>query len=89
MINKDLKNSSFPDAAKTASVRPIYKTKSRNTIENYRPVSILNTFSKTYERHIHDSLIPCIDKCLSEFVAACRKSYGSSHVLRELEKRIR
>ena len=81
IINKGLQNSSFPDAAKIASVRPIYKKKCRNTIENYRPVSILNTFSKIYERYIHDSLIPYINKCLSEFVAAYRKSYSSIHVL--------
>ena len=41
----------------------------------------MNTFSKIYERYIHDSLIPYINKCLSEFVAAYRKSYSSSHVL--------
>ena len=81
IVNKGLQNSSFPDAAKIASVRPIYKKKCRNTIENYRSVSILNTFSKIYERYIHDSLIPYINKCLSEFVAAYRKSYSSSHVL--------
>ena len=62
IINKDQQNSSFPDAAKTASVRLIYKKKCRSTIENYRPVSMLNTFSKIYERYIHDSLIPYIKK---------------------------
>ena len=81
IINKGLQNSSFPDAAKIASVRPVYKKKCRNTIENYRPVSVLNTFSKIYERYIHNSLIPYINKCLSEFVAAYRKCYNSSHVL--------
>ena len=81
IINKDLQDSSFPDAAKIASVRPIYKKKCRNTIENYRPVSVLNTFSKIYERYIHNSLIPYINKCLSEFVAAYRKCYSSSYVL--------
>ena len=58
IINKGIQNSSFPDAAKIASVRPIYKKNCRNTMENFRPVSILNTFSKIYERYIHDSLIP-------------------------------
>ena len=80
IINKGLQNSSFPDAAKIASVRPIYKKKCRNTIGNYRPVSVLNTFSKICERYIHNSLIPYISKCLSEFVAADRKCYSSSHV---------
>ena len=81
IINKSLQNSSFPDAAKIASVRPIYKKKCRNTTENYKPVSVLNTFSKVYERYIHNSLIPYINKCLSEFVAAYRKCYRSSHAL--------
>ena len=81
IINKGPQNSSFPDAAKIALVRPIYKKKCRNTIENHRPVSVLNTFSKIYERYIHNSLIPYINKCLSEFVAPYRKCYSSSHVL--------
>ena len=84
IINSDMQKSYFPDGAKIASVRPIYKKKCRNTLENYRPVSILNTFSKIYERFIHDSLIPFIDKCLSKFIAAYRKSYSSSHVLLRL-----
>ena len=36
---------------------------------------------KIYERYIHNSLIPYISKCLSEFIAAYRKCYSSSHVL--------
>ena len=43
----------------------------------------MNTSSKIYERYIHNSLIPYISKCLSEFVAAYRKCYSSSHVLIE------
>ena len=41
---------------------------------------MLITFSKCYERHIHDSLIPYVSKRLSEFVAAYRKSYSTSHL---------
>ena len=81
IINKSLQNSSFPDAGKIASVRPIYKKNCRNTIENYRPVSIFNTFSKIYERYIHDYLISYLNKSLSEFVGAYRKCFSSSHVL--------
>ena len=55
--------------------------KCRNTTENYRPISILNTFSKICERDIHHSLFLYINKCLSEFVATDRKSYSPSHVL--------
>ena len=48
MINKDLESNSFSDGAKIASVRSIYKKKSRYQVENYKAVSILNAFSKIY-----------------------------------------
>ena len=59
----------------------MHKKKCTNTIEYYGPVSILYTFSKIYGRYIHNSLIPYIKKCLSDFAADYRKSYSSSHVL--------
>ena len=37
IINNDLSNNSFSNEAKVATVRPIYKKKSRDKIENYRP----------------------------------------------------
>ena len=46
IIHKDLKSNSFPDEAKIASARPIYKKKCRDQVQNYKPVSILNAFQK-------------------------------------------
>ena len=46
IINNNLSNNAFSGSAKLASVRPIYKKDDRNEIKNYRPVSILNCFSK-------------------------------------------
>ena len=40
IINNDLSNNSFSNEAKVATVRPIYKKKNCDKIENYRPVSI-------------------------------------------------
>ena len=44
--NKDLESNYFSDGAKIVSVRPIYRKKSRHQVETYRPVSILNSFTK-------------------------------------------
>ena len=44
------------DNTKVAIARPIYKKKSRNQIEIYRHVSLLNAFSKIYERYILNSI---------------------------------
>ena len=49
IINNDLKRNVFSDSAKVASIPPIFKGKGQRTeIKNYRPVSILNCFSKVY-----------------------------------------
>ena len=56
IINMDIENYNVPDNTKVATVRPIYKKKSRNESKNYRPVSLLNAFSKIYESYIHNSI---------------------------------
>ena len=48
IINHDLDENSFSEGAKIATVCPICKKNDRDKVENYRPVSILNCFSKMY-----------------------------------------
>ena len=67
--------------AKTATVRPIFKKGDRTEIKNYRPFSLLNIFSKIYERFLHENLTNYVDTFLSKFISAYRKSYSSNHVL--------
>ena len=50
-INKSIEENISPDSAKIPSVTPLDKGKpNKNEISNYRPVSVLNTFSKFYEK---------------------------------------
>ena len=81
IINNDTLRSYFSDGAKNDLVRPIYKKKDRQNKENYRPVNILNRFSKLYERFINESMIPIIQTILSNFVSTYRKHYSTNHVL--------
>ena len=67
--------------AKTATVRPIFKKDDRTKITDYRPVSLINIFSKIYERFLHENFTNFIDTFLSKFISAYRKSYSSNHVL--------
>ena len=61
---------------------PLDKGEANRTVErNFRPVSILNVFSKIYEKILKNQLIPFLDETLSQFIAAYRKSYGTQHVL--------
>ena len=49
VINQDIELNSFYEFAKVASVKPLYKNEEKCKIKNYRPVNILNAFSKIYE----------------------------------------
>ena len=83
IINNDLSDSAFSDSAKLASVRPIYKKDDRNKI-SYRPVSILNCFSKIYENFLNEQLLPFVNCSLSKLMSAYRSGYSTNHVLIQL-----
>ena len=74
-------NSVYPDLLKIASVVPALKKGEHLDKENYRPISILNTFSKVFERYILKQLAPFFDKTMSQFLSAYRKSYSCQSVL--------
>ena len=49
ITNSDLKRNAFSDSARIASICPIFKGKGERTeIKKYKPVSILNCFSKVH-----------------------------------------
>ena len=74
-INCCLRQGSFPENAKIASVVPVDKGKpEKYGILKYRPVSILNTFSKIHKKVIKNQLVSYFDKYLSPFVSAYRKN---------------
>ena len=80
-INYCLRQGTFPANAKIASVVPVDKSKpDKYDILNYRPVSILNTFSKIYEKEIKNQLVSFFDKYLSPFISAYRKNYSIHQV---------
>ena len=65
----------FPKNAKVATVVPLdtEKPEKKNDISNFRPVSLLNTFSKFYERVIKDQLVLSMENYFSHMVSAYRK----------------
>ena len=46
----------FPEVWKRANIVPVHKKEDKNLMKNYRPVSLLPTFSKVYERVIYNTL---------------------------------
>ena len=72
--NKDIDLNCYSENAKIANVRPIFKKDERTKVKSYRPVSLLNVFSKIYESYIHENLTPFVNLFLSKFISAYRKT---------------
>jgi len=57
IINQSINTGIFPDSLKLAIVKPLFKNKdSENFFGNYRPISLLTTISKIFERVIFNQL---------------------------------
>ena len=56
IINQSLLTGIFPDQLKIAKVIPLYKKENPEIVDNYRPVSLLNAFSKVFERAAYNQL---------------------------------
>ena len=57
VINKSFKDGVFPHQLKTARVVPIFKEGSKTDVGNYRPISLLSSMSKIYEKIMHFRLM--------------------------------
>ena len=61
IINQMLESGIFPDSLKIAKIIPLYKKGNINSITNYRPISLLPTLSKVFERVIFNQLYLYLD----------------------------
>ena len=62
LYNKAIEEATFPSGLKLAKVIALYKKGSRHLPENYRPISLLNCFSKIFERLIYKQMMSFINK---------------------------
>ena len=56
ILNQSLITGIFPNSLKIAKVIPLFKKDNRELMDNYRPVSLLNAFSKVFERAAYNQL---------------------------------
>ena len=61
-FNNSLSSSTFPTALKYADFKPVFQKDDKTNKENYRPITILHTLSKVYERLIYNQMYPYFDK---------------------------
>ena len=63
----------FPCLEKIARVTAVFKKEDRMKKSNYRPISVLNVFSKVFKRFLLNQMVPYLDNVLSTYLSAYRK----------------
>ena len=56
LINKSFQTGIFPDSLKIAKIIPTHKSQDRDTITNYRPISVLPVISKIFDGIVRERL---------------------------------
>ena len=78
LINKSIELGIFPSRLKEAYVLPLFKSGAKDDPNNYRPISILPTISKIFERHVANQLHSYFDKTdiLHTYQSGFRKNHS-------------
>ena len=59
--NQCFENKTFPDVFKIFPIIPIPKVNVPQHLHNFRPISLLPTFAKIFEKIIHNKMMSFID----------------------------
>ena len=88
IINMCIEENIFPDDLKNAEIIPIFKQGDKSKPTNWRPISILNPFSKIFERHIYNKLINFIDKhkILHKYQYGFRQNYSTENAVGQIHE---
>ena len=62
IINRFLLEGIFPDDFKEAIIVPVHNSGDKKELTNYRPISLISTLAKVYERLIYNRIIKFSDK---------------------------
>ena len=74
----------FPNKLKLADITPVYKKKDSTLIENYRPVSVLHSVSKRFDRIIQKQFSNHVDEFLLPYLRGYRKGFNTQYALLSL-----
>ena len=71
----------FPNSLKLADITPAHKKEETTKKDNYRPISILPTISKIFERKMYNQIYSYIKPHLSPYLCGFRKGYSTQNCL--------
>jgi hypothetical protein len=73
LINQSFEQGVFPTLLKQTVIKPVHKKQNKSDPNNYRPIALLSTSSKIYERAMYNRVIKfcekykIFDECQNEF----------------------
>ena len=90
IINQSLKTGIFPNKLKLGKVIPVHKKDDIHQMENYRPISLLPSISKVFEKVVHHQIYLYFSRnnylCSSQY--GFRKHHSTEHAVLEIADRI-
>lgn len=80
LVNQSFSEGCFPDLLKMAIIKPIHKKQSRNDPNNYRPIALLPTSSKIFEKAMCSRVYTYCEKykLLDEAQCGFRKNHTTT-----------
>ena len=81
ICNNSVKESKFPGSLKISEITPCHKQDETTLKSNYRPVSILPTVSKLFERILKDQAYAYMNKNRSPYLCGFRKGFSTQYSL--------
>ena len=80
-ISSAIKSSTFLSWLKSTDVTPFHKKGKKDKKDNYRPVSILPTLSKCFEKCMFSQMSAYFDEIFSKYENGLRKGYSTQQCL--------
>ena len=73
----------FPDELKIGKIIPLYTSGNKSVMSNYRPISILPTISKIFEKLLHKRIYEFFEKnnVIYDYQFGFRKEHSTIHAI--------
>ena len=88
LFNYSVETQQFPNDLKYANVIPLFKKNENIDKTNYRPISILPSVSKIFERLMFKQITAFVENKISPYLCGFRKGYNTQHALLRLVDQI-
>ena len=79
IFHASLETGIFPEVWKLVRVAPIFKTGVKSDMSNYRPISVLSTVARVFEKIVYEQLYDYFEKnrCLTKYQSGFRRLHST------------